>query len=273
MWVCRRVSPPRHRDNPALSPLIATETSDTEITTTEIIKRRDVGFHGIRSEYCIRKIICPLGLPETPKGKRHHFSWQKRNTRTIYWLMWGNFKYFNKSVVLLLVHFATFKNLTQTRSDIVPLPFQKPTPPRGRGYAPVPCAPRSLSRQSRRAQWWLRPGWLRRSSTSGRSEPSQKGQRGQGSGMPRPHLEAHPTGEADIIEDGDRLPVRSSARSCNVNSQVEAVSTVCDCWCRWAGGTLCSSACHRCVNGCSVKDLWVLVGLQKRSASTRPFTI
>uniref|UniRef100_A0A8C5GMS8 Nucleosome-remodeling factor subunit BPTF-like n=1 Tax=Gouania willdenowi TaxID=441366 RepID=A0A8C5GMS8_GOUWI len=44
-----------------------TETSDTEITTTEIIKRRDVGPYGIRSEYCIRKIICPLGVPETPK--------------------------------------------------------------------------------------------------------------------------------------------------------------------------------------------------------------
>nr|XP_019939677.1 PREDICTED: nucleosome-remodeling factor subunit BPTF isoform X6 [Paralichthys olivaceus] len=51
----------------ALSPLIATETSDTEITTTEIIKRRDVGPYGLRSEYCIRKIICPLGVPETPK--------------------------------------------------------------------------------------------------------------------------------------------------------------------------------------------------------------
>ncbi|XP_055083556.1 nucleosome-remodeling factor subunit BPTF-like isoform X3 [Periophthalmus magnuspinnatus] len=44
-----------------------TEQSDTEITTTEIIKRRDVGPYGIRSEYCIRKIICPLGVPDTPK--------------------------------------------------------------------------------------------------------------------------------------------------------------------------------------------------------------
>lgn len=61
--------PPHHHTNPALSQLIATETSDTEITTTEIIKRRDVGPYGIRSEYCIRKIICPLGVPETPKGK------------------------------------------------------------------------------------------------------------------------------------------------------------------------------------------------------------
>lgn len=64
---------PHHRTNPALSPLIATETSDTEITTTEIIKRRDVGPYGIRSEYCIRKIICPLGVPETPKGETHIF--------------------------------------------------------------------------------------------------------------------------------------------------------------------------------------------------------
>ena len=62
-------SPSSSHTNPALSPLIATETSDTEITTTEIIKRRDVGPYGIRSEYCIRKIICPLGVPETPKGK------------------------------------------------------------------------------------------------------------------------------------------------------------------------------------------------------------
>lgn len=48
---------------------LLTETSDTDITTTEIIKRRDVGPYGIRSEYCIRKIICPLGNRETPKGR------------------------------------------------------------------------------------------------------------------------------------------------------------------------------------------------------------
>lgn len=49
---------------------ILTETTDTDITTTEIIKRRDVGPFGIRSEYCIRKIICPLGNKETPKGEK-----------------------------------------------------------------------------------------------------------------------------------------------------------------------------------------------------------
>lgn len=49
---------------------LSIETSETEITTTEIIKRRDVGPYGIRSEYCIRKIICPIGVPEAPKGKK-----------------------------------------------------------------------------------------------------------------------------------------------------------------------------------------------------------
>ncbi|XP_077575012.1 nucleosome-remodeling factor subunit BPTF-like isoform X2 [Stigmatopora nigra] len=66
LWGCLRW------DDMAVKPSAAvgttrTETSDTEITTTEIIKRRDVGPYGIRSEYCIRKIICPLGAPETPK--------------------------------------------------------------------------------------------------------------------------------------------------------------------------------------------------------------
>uniref|UniRef100_A0A3Q2ZLU2 Bromodomain PHD finger transcription factor n=1 Tax=Hippocampus comes TaxID=109280 RepID=A0A3Q2ZLU2_HIPCM len=66
LWACLRW------DDMAVKPSAAvgttrTETSDTEITTTEIIKRRDVGPYGIRSEYCIRKIICPLGAPETPK--------------------------------------------------------------------------------------------------------------------------------------------------------------------------------------------------------------
>uniref|UniRef100_H3D9E3 Bromodomain PHD finger transcription factor n=1 Tax=Tetraodon nigroviridis TaxID=99883 RepID=H3D9E3_TETNG len=66
LWACLRW------DDMAVKPSAGsgttrTETSETEITTTEIIKRRDVGPYGIRSEYCIRKIICPLGVPETPK--------------------------------------------------------------------------------------------------------------------------------------------------------------------------------------------------------------
>ncbi|XP_060724657.1 nucleosome-remodeling factor subunit BPTF-like isoform X2 [Tachysurus vachellii] len=68
LWACLRW------DDMAIKPssnagTTRTETSETDITTTEIIKRRDVGSRGIRSEYCIRKIICPLGVPETPRAE------------------------------------------------------------------------------------------------------------------------------------------------------------------------------------------------------------
>ncbi|KAK2833852.1 hypothetical protein Q5P01_017741 [Channa striata] len=66
LWACLRW------DDMAVKPsaVVGTtrkETTDTDITTTEIIKRRDVGPYGIRSEYCIRKIICPLGNRDTHK--------------------------------------------------------------------------------------------------------------------------------------------------------------------------------------------------------------
>uniref|UniRef100_UPI00358E9432 nucleosome-remodeling factor subunit BPTF isoform X2 n=1 Tax=Myxine glutinosa TaxID=7769 RepID=UPI00358E9432 len=66
LWACLRwedmlVKPP------AGASTTRTETTDTEITTTEIIKRRDVGYYGLRSEYCIRKIVCPIDVPETNK--------------------------------------------------------------------------------------------------------------------------------------------------------------------------------------------------------------
>uniref|UniRef100_A0A3Q3INF3 Bromodomain PHD finger transcription factor n=1 Tax=Monopterus albus TaxID=43700 RepID=A0A3Q3INF3_MONAL len=66
LWACLRW------DDMAVKPCAAVgttrkETTDTDITTTEIIKRRDVGPYGIRSEYCIRKIICPVGNRDTPK--------------------------------------------------------------------------------------------------------------------------------------------------------------------------------------------------------------
>lgn len=47
---------------------ISAETTDTDVITTEIIKRREVGPYGIRSEYCIRKITCPLENRDAPKG-------------------------------------------------------------------------------------------------------------------------------------------------------------------------------------------------------------
>lgn len=49
------------------------ETTDTDVITIEIIKRRDVGPYGIRSEYCIRKIICPLGNRDIPKGRKKKY--------------------------------------------------------------------------------------------------------------------------------------------------------------------------------------------------------
>ncbi|KAK7939046.1 hypothetical protein WMY93_002372 [Mugilogobius chulae] len=66
LWACLRW------DDMAVKPSAAVgttrkETTDTDIITTEIIKRRDVGPYGICSEYCIRKIICPLVNRDTSK--------------------------------------------------------------------------------------------------------------------------------------------------------------------------------------------------------------
>ena len=45
-----------------------TVSTETEITTTELLKRRDMPPFGLRSEFLVRKIIVPLGVPEQPKG-------------------------------------------------------------------------------------------------------------------------------------------------------------------------------------------------------------
>uniref|UniRef100_A0A452HYW7 Bromodomain PHD finger transcription factor n=1 Tax=Gopherus agassizii TaxID=38772 RepID=A0A452HYW7_9SAUR len=66
LWACLRWDDMAAKPPPG-GGTTRTDTSETEITTTEIIKRRDVGPYGIRSEYCIRKIICPIGVPEAPK--------------------------------------------------------------------------------------------------------------------------------------------------------------------------------------------------------------
>uniref|UniRef100_A0A3P8XXV6 Bromodomain PHD finger transcription factor n=1 Tax=Esox lucius TaxID=8010 RepID=A0A3P8XXV6_ESOLU len=66
LWACLRWDDMAVKPSPAVA-TTRTESSETEITTTEIIKRRDVGPYGIRSEYCIRKIICPIGVTEAPK--------------------------------------------------------------------------------------------------------------------------------------------------------------------------------------------------------------
>lgn len=46
-----------------------TITSETEVTTTELLKRRDVGPFGLRSEYLVRRILVPIDLPSRPRGR------------------------------------------------------------------------------------------------------------------------------------------------------------------------------------------------------------
>lgn len=66
LWGCTRwddlaVKPPAGGTN--------TISTETEITTTELLKRRDTGPQGIRSEFLVRKIVVPLGIASQPKGK------------------------------------------------------------------------------------------------------------------------------------------------------------------------------------------------------------
>ena len=46
-----------------------TMTTETDITTTELLKRRDIGAFGLKSEYLVRKIVVPIGMPAAPKSK------------------------------------------------------------------------------------------------------------------------------------------------------------------------------------------------------------
>ena len=66
LWACLRwddlsIKPPAGGTN--------TITTETDITTTEVLKRRDVGPYSLRSEYLVRKIIVPIGVPQQPRGK------------------------------------------------------------------------------------------------------------------------------------------------------------------------------------------------------------
>lgn len=66
LWACLRwddlaIKPPAGGTN--------TVSTESEITTKELLKRRDVGRDGLRSEFLVRKIVVPLGLPSQPKGK------------------------------------------------------------------------------------------------------------------------------------------------------------------------------------------------------------
>ncbi|GAB6020776.1 hypothetical protein CHUAL_003435 [Chamberlinius hualienensis] len=46
-----------------------TTTTETEVVTVELLKRRDVGAFGLRSEFLVRKIIVPIDLPSKPREK------------------------------------------------------------------------------------------------------------------------------------------------------------------------------------------------------------
>ncbi|XP_064622398.1 nucleosome-remodeling factor subunit BPTF-like isoform X2 [Lineus longissimus] len=68
LWACLRwddmnVKPPAGGTN--------TISTESEITTTELLKRRDVGPFGLRAEFLVRKIIVPIGLPQPPKEKKY----------------------------------------------------------------------------------------------------------------------------------------------------------------------------------------------------------
>lgn len=66
LWACIRWD-----DMATKAPAGGTNTvsTETEITTTELLKRRDVGPFNLRSEFLVRKIVVPLGVPQQPKGK------------------------------------------------------------------------------------------------------------------------------------------------------------------------------------------------------------
>ena len=66
LWACVRWD-----DMATKAPAGGTNTTstETEITTTELLKRRDIGPYTLRSEFLVRKIVVPLGVPQQPKGK------------------------------------------------------------------------------------------------------------------------------------------------------------------------------------------------------------
>ena len=66
LWACVRWD-----DMSTKAPAGGTNTvsTETEITTTELLKRRDIGPYNLRSEFLVRKIVVPLGVPQQPKGK------------------------------------------------------------------------------------------------------------------------------------------------------------------------------------------------------------
>ncbi|OQR69524.1 nucleosome-remodeling factor subunit NURF301-like, partial [Tropilaelaps mercedesae] len=66
LWHCLRwddlvTKPPPSGSN--------TITTDTQVETSELVRRRDLPPYGLRSEYLVRKIIVPIDLPSKPREK------------------------------------------------------------------------------------------------------------------------------------------------------------------------------------------------------------
>ena len=69
LWACVRW------DDMAVKPPAAgttTRTTEADITTTELLRRRDVCPDMLRSEFLVRKLVVPIGITSTPKGRRRH---------------------------------------------------------------------------------------------------------------------------------------------------------------------------------------------------------
>jgi hypothetical protein len=66
LWACIRWDELNARVPAAGSNTVTTET---DITTTELLKRRDVPPHGLRSEYLVRKIVVPISVPTHHRGE------------------------------------------------------------------------------------------------------------------------------------------------------------------------------------------------------------
>jgi hypothetical protein len=71
-----------------------TITTETEVQTSEILKRRDLAPFGIRSEYLVRRIIVPIEVPSKPRGIAPFFI-QIFHLFTVFYLMETNQKFNN----------------------------------------------------------------------------------------------------------------------------------------------------------------------------------
>lgn len=110
--------------------------------------------------------------------KNHLPPWSARDSQRLVKLLL--FVFGDKETVYTHVNscgFSAFFTKQKHKHIYLCLPSQRPTPLREKDCVPVPCVQRSKNPLSKPARWWSRRGCPRKSWTSGRSEPSQKGQK------------------------------------------------------------------------------------------------